>query len=187
MPPRRRISLAAALFGFPAAPGRSTPQLQAPDSWLELFTSEHADAGVFLGIFTSCRAGRDWALATAPQLNVTLDYTAAPSLAGWMRQLGAVQAYVRTRSAQPDLAPASLTVIRDETANSNTAVAMLLGALHQAGPGQQGGGAFSLTSRSQPSRYDRPSYEDEEAPSNLLEVRQRSCQRRPRLSQIARP
>ncbi len=173
MPPRRRISLAAAVFDFPAAPGHSTPQQNVPDSWLELFTSQYADAGVFLGIFTSCRAGRDWALRTAPQIRVTLNFKAAPSLAGRMRQATAALDILRTRSTQCGLAPARLTVIRDDTANSDTAVAMLLGSLWQTGAGR-GIGALSLeTSRPSDEEFwlSESAEDDNHAPDNLLEVR----------------
>ncbi len=135
MPPRRRrFSLAAALFDFPAAPGRSAPQQRAPDSWLELFTSKHADDEVFLGIFQSCRAGRDLVLCRAPQARARLDCTAAQSLAGWMRQLTAVWAGLRTRSTQAGAERASVTVRLGDTPECAKAAALLLGTLPQAEP-----------------------------------------------------
>ncbi len=137
MPPRRRkFSLAAALFDFPAPDGHSTPHQHAPDSWLELFTSKHADGEVFLGLFRSCRAGQDLVLRRAPQAKARLDCTASQSLAGWMRQLTAVWACLRTRGTHTRLAQAGLTVIRTDKAKSDVKVTMLLSSLYQAGAGQ---------------------------------------------------
>ncbi len=130
----QRISLAAAVFDFPAPPGHSTPQQNVPDSWLELFISEHADAGVFLGVFTSCRAGRAWALRTAPQLQVALDCTSTGGFASQQRMLQAVWAALRTRSTQPGLARASVTVKLEDTPESAIAAGVLLGSLPQAEP-----------------------------------------------------
>ncbi len=56
-PMPRRLPLAAALFGFPAAEGYTAPYEEAPDAWLIEFCERYADGDVLLGIFRSCKAG----------------------------------------------------------------------------------------------------------------------------------
>ncbi len=135
MPPRRlKFSLAAALFDFPAADGHSTPHQHAPDSWLELFTSKHADGEVFLGIFRSCRAGRDLVLCRASQAKFWFNCLSAESLASQQRRLAAVWAGLRTRGTQAGLAPANATVRLGYGSHCARAAGLLLGSLHQAEP-----------------------------------------------------
>ncbi len=49
------FSLAAHLFGFPAADNCYSPQEEPPGPWLDEFAANHADSDVFLGLFSSCR------------------------------------------------------------------------------------------------------------------------------------
>ncbi len=58
--PPPEISLAAALFGFPAAAGFYVPTKEGvPEPWRRDFIARYADAAVLLGLFQSCRTGRD--------------------------------------------------------------------------------------------------------------------------------
>ncbi len=75
MEPDGEFSLGGALFDWPVADGHAQPQLLVPDAWLLVFKDQHACPGVLSGIFTSCRAGRDWALSTADHVALTLDCT----------------------------------------------------------------------------------------------------------------
>lgn len=83
--------LASALFGFAPATDNASPAKQQqeqvsdeqppgsdeqpPGAWLQVFISEHADAGVFSGLIPSCKSGRRWVLQTAPSARLTLDYS----------------------------------------------------------------------------------------------------------------
>ncbi len=85
------LSLAAALFGWPHAEGFFSPEQLAPDSWRRVFLAL-ADAGVWLGLFRSCRSGRDLALLTAPKahlhINASKSAKSKPGAATWKQRLG---------------------------------------------------------------------------------------------------
>ncbi len=94
------FSLAAALLGWPPAPGYAAPGQQAPDSWREDFLAQ-ADADVWLGLFRSCRSGRDLALRSAPRARLTHDCTATISAETRAAQLRSVKQLLAIRGSQP--------------------------------------------------------------------------------------
>ncbi len=93
------ISLAAALFGFPAAAGFYVPTKEGiPEPWRGDFIARYADAAVLLRLFQSCRTGRDWVMEAARTARLTLHMTAQQvQSCGWFRQLTAAQAALTTR------------------------------------------------------------------------------------------
>ncbi len=78
MEPKRKFSLGGALFDWPVAAGHAQAQQHAPKTWRKLFRDKHLCPAVLSGIFTSCRAGRDWALRNADDVSLTLN-TSVPS------------------------------------------------------------------------------------------------------------
>ncbi len=74
MQPGGKFSLAGALFDWLVAEGYASPDEHAPDTWRAAFEG-CADAEVWLGLFSSCRGGRDWAWRTAPSAGLVLDCT----------------------------------------------------------------------------------------------------------------
>ncbi len=109
----QQFSLAAAVFGWPPAPGHAAPA-SVPDAWLLQFREKHATAApaVLSGIFTSCRSGRDWVLGTAPKATLTLDFTQELPVPVRLQQLYAARQLLSTRgefgSARLPLQRASL-------------------------------------------------------------------------------
>ncbi len=95
------ISLAAALFGLPPAPGCTVPDDEVPAPWLMLFLDEHADAGVYGGIFTSCTAGRLWVLRTAPKARLVLRTTKYTQPGPWYACLARDRAELIARGHLP--------------------------------------------------------------------------------------
>ncbi len=91
-----KFSLAAALWGWPPAPGHAAPEQQAPDAWVLLFREHHAasDPAVLSGIFRSCKAGRDWVCEAAPKVTLTLDTTAEQTPAQWQHRINALRKIV---------------------------------------------------------------------------------------------
>lgn len=99
-----RISLAAGLFEFPAASDCYAPDEMPPGAWLVLFVGEHADDGVYKGIFTMCKAGRAWVLRTAPKARLTLGCPSEPGdkTDAWCARLtGGLRQDLLTRGALP--------------------------------------------------------------------------------------
>ncbi len=56
---------------------------------------------MYAGVFTTCRAGRDWSLRSAPTARLLLDCNKAPAGAPWLRQLGATGQALVTRGGRP--------------------------------------------------------------------------------------
>ncbi len=96
MAPTDKIALAATLFGFPAAPGLLIPADQVPGPWVDLFEAEHADGPVCQGLFTSCSAGRDWALQRAATVKLALDCTCKSSNR-WQKQQQSATSLIASR------------------------------------------------------------------------------------------
>lgn len=85
------------------APSRTNT---VPSQWRQLFDAEHADSAVYTGVFSSCTAGRDYALRTAPKITVRLTSPDHAQLharrkAAWRVQLAQVQRALRTRGKLP--------------------------------------------------------------------------------------
>lgn len=85
-------------------------QTGVPSAWRVVFADDHADAPVFMGLFSSCQSGREFALKTAPRLKVQLTLPSHPppglQLAPldplkWQYQLTAVQKALQTRGQRP--------------------------------------------------------------------------------------
>ncbi len=129
-PGHRKFSLGAAAFDFPAADDCAHPIQHAPDSWRRALTTEHADAAVWSGIHTSCRAGQNLALQEAKHVRLRLDCTTGQAPDAWQRRLAAVQQALSLRNSS---LPTSLTVIGDDTAVSAAAALAVPKALHAAG------------------------------------------------------
>ncbi len=92
--------LIMAILDLPT-PAGAAPQ-PVVSAWLDLFIAQHADAEVYGGLFSSCRAGRAWALSTAPALTVRL--RAPCTKAGvkpWQRQLASLRQRLQTRGGLP--------------------------------------------------------------------------------------
>ncbi len=131
---RRQFSLAAALFGWPPAPGHAAPNEAVPDAWVLLFREHHAatDPAVLSGIFTACPAGRDCALQWAPKVTLTLDTTAQDQPhSAWVQRTSVLQCILsaRARPAASDgpmqAAGVCLRVTVDESAHSAAACSAL--------------------------------------------------------------
>ncbi len=98
-PPKPRFPLAAALFpGILPAEGCTEPTEYAPDSWLLSF-KQHADPAVYLGLFSSCRGGRDYTLQTANTATLRLQPGSAQSDEAWQRTLDAARQALMVRGA----------------------------------------------------------------------------------------
>ncbi len=94
------LSLVAALFGWPHADGFDSPDQQAPDSWRRDFLAM-ADAGVWLGLFRSCRSGRDLALSTAPRARLLLNTSKPHAAATWLQRLSSSKLCLSVRGDLP--------------------------------------------------------------------------------------
>ncbi len=100
MPARERdVSLASRLFGFTATPGCHSAQQQAPDAWVRQLITQHPE--VRLGLFTSCRAGRELILQTSPKSRVCIAVDNQLSRRARARQLSSVLEAIRVRSPLP--------------------------------------------------------------------------------------
>lgn len=122
MPPQRR-SLGACLYGFPPASGHAAAEQEAPGPWLDEFVAHHADATVFSGLFTSCRAGRDLVLTRAPQFTLQLKTSKNQSARSsqWSKQLAAVNSALTTRAQYPT----TLVLTCDSTPHSTSALQLI--------------------------------------------------------------
>ncbi len=127
MQPGSEFSLAAALWGWPPAPGHAAPDQQAPDAWVLHFREHHAasDPAVLSGLFTACPAGRDWVLDAAPKLTLTLDTTAEQTPAQWQRRISTLAETLSARRSRP----VRLAVACDDSKRSATAAYVLPGLL----------------------------------------------------------
>ncbi len=98
-----KFSLAAALFGWPAAPGHSAPSQEVPDAWLLLFGKQHAttDPAVLSGIFTACPAGRDWVLESAPKVTLSIDTTDDRFPTVWLQRCSKLREALTRRGSRP--------------------------------------------------------------------------------------
>lgn len=96
-----KFCLAGALFGWSPAPGHASPTAYAPDSWREDFLAQ-ADRGVWLGLFRSCKSGRDLSLSTAPKAWVSLCYNEDRPVPDQLKQLAAVREALDTRGERRD-------------------------------------------------------------------------------------
>ncbi len=96
------MSLGGALFDGLPADGHFIPADPVPGSWLDLYT-EHADedGSVHVGVYRSCRGGRDFTLREAGRARLTLHSKGAKDMAEWTRQLVGVRAALRTRGSKP--------------------------------------------------------------------------------------
>lgn len=126
-----RFSLAAGLWGWPPAPGHAAPDQLAPDSWLLQFRDHHAvpDPAILSGVFTSCRAGRDWVLGgLAREVSLTLDTTNEHPSDAWVTRIGALRQALCARGVRP----VRLTLLCSDAQHSSTASYAVAG-LMQAG------------------------------------------------------
>lgn len=101
MPRGDEFSLAAALFGWPAADGFHSPDQQVPEAWLLALTEQHSDADVWVGVFRSCRSGRDLALRTAPKARLRLDTSIGSEPTAWLQRLHVLKQSLETRGRLP--------------------------------------------------------------------------------------
>ncbi len=103
MQPGSEFSLAAALWGWPPAPGHAAPDQQAPDAWVLHFREHHAasDPAVLSGLLTACPAGRDWVLEAAPRVTLTLDTTAEQTHAQWQHRMSTLSSALGARGSRP--------------------------------------------------------------------------------------
>ncbi len=120
-----KFSLAAALWGWPPAPGHAAPNQHAPDTWLDLFTAEHArtDPAVLSGVFTACRSGRDWVLEVAPRVSVHIDTSAPQPVAGFQRRSSTFHRALSARSNSVQRTQLQITC--SETLQSSTVTYVL--------------------------------------------------------------
>ncbi len=138
------------------APDSAAPSQQAesapvtvPTAWRQLFDGEYADKEVYSRLLPTCRAGKDWALQTAPKLGVTVTLPGTgKSLRLWDAQLAAIGAALSTRGK----APTSLTVLpcEDDSGPRPATLASIAEAIEKAGAGE-GIGELRL----QPMKEDR--------------------------------
>lgn len=118
-----KFTLAAALFGWPAAEGNTAPDQLAPDSWLVQFRDQHAtpDPAVLSGIFCSCAAGRDWVSEAARKVGLTLNTTAEHPADTWPSRIDTLQQTLNKRAASPT----QLSVICNDAPPSCAACALV--------------------------------------------------------------
>ncbi len=95
------ISLANALWGFPAAPGCASQDAHAPDSWQRAFATQPGAAAVFQCLFGSCKAGQEWALVTAPSATLRIDCRPARLQQELSAQLAAAKQCLAVRGGRP--------------------------------------------------------------------------------------
>lgn len=96
-PEGRKVCLGAALFGFPAAHGDEDEYLQSLDAWVQLFLTAHADAGVLKGVATSCKAGRDLVLQSAPKARLEVTCSQQQANEAWGKRLACIQQALSVR------------------------------------------------------------------------------------------
>ncbi len=116
-----RFSLAAALFGWPHAPGHAAPEQHAPDSWLVQFREHHAvpESSVLNGLFTACTSGRDWVLEAAPKVTLTLDTTVpTQEWDEWNRRINTLRPALSARGVKP----LGLTLLCNASGHTSSAV-----------------------------------------------------------------
>ncbi len=129
------FSLAAALFGWPPAPGHAAPdEAIAPDAWVLLFREQHAasDPAVLSGMFTACPAGRDWVREAAPKVTVSLNTTAQDQpYSAWVQRTSVLQCILSARQGPAasgegtQAAGVCLRVTVDDSAHSAAACSAL--------------------------------------------------------------
>ncbi len=125
MPAGKRISLGAAFFGCNPADGHYSPGQQVPDAWLLSLASYE---GVLSGVFSSCRAGREWVLASARTAKLTLDTsTAQADEQAWRRRLDALHGHLCTRAQQQPKQGASLYILTTREQSTSPAFQLLPG------------------------------------------------------------
>lgn len=77
-----KFSLGEAAFDWPRADDCAPlppNKERAPEGWrAALLAPEGSKSGLISGVFTACRAGRDWVVASAPALTLKLESRAAP-------------------------------------------------------------------------------------------------------------
>ncbi len=96
----RTISLATALWGFPAAPGCASQDAHAPDSWQRAFATQPEAGPAILGLFRSSKAGRDWALVTAPSATLRIDCRTRRKREALVAQLAAAKQCLAVRGGR---------------------------------------------------------------------------------------
>ncbi len=70
------FSFGGHLFEWPEADGKTAPLQKAPDSWQELFASNHfRDPDIALTTLEACKRGHQFTLERAPRLSLFLDMT----------------------------------------------------------------------------------------------------------------
>lgn len=70
------FSFGGHLFEWPEADGKTAPLQKAPDSWQELFASNHfRDPDIALTTLETCKRGHQFTLERAPRLSLFLDTT----------------------------------------------------------------------------------------------------------------
>lgn len=128
--PPQRISLGAGFLPTATlAPDHAPPPEDIPEAWHLVFRSSNASAAVYSGLFTSCQAGRAYALTTAPSARLRLDCDADQPADAWQRQLAAAKQALQTRGTLPTALHIQCTVpAEDSVARLNAIPDQLLGA-----------------------------------------------------------
>ncbi len=77
------------------------PAVRVPQSWELSFATQPGAGPVFLGLFRTCRGGRDWAVASAPRAEWSFDCTAPRSQQALAAQLAAAKHCLTVRGGRP--------------------------------------------------------------------------------------
>ncbi len=130
--PSPAVSLGAALFGLPAAPGFMVPGEEVPGAWLVLLIEGHADGAVFSRLFCASRATQVWCLQHVPTAH--LAFRLGPVEEGqlaWPQRFDAARARLGVRGPLPT----RLTVQEADTYRGTPALADVVNALAGVGQG----------------------------------------------------
>lgn len=124
MAPGGEFSLAAALFGWPHAPGHAAPSQHAPDAWVLLFKSKHATRPVLNGMFRASKAGRAWVLEHTSSAILTLNIAGPRPAAWWRRRVQVLRDDLRRRGPLP-----TAFTVKTDYGSTSTLIASLIGPL----------------------------------------------------------